>query len=154
MDIKNYIKYLPETGQLIWIKKPNNSIVLYTFIGTTRKDGYISICFKKRKYFAHRVAWYLYYGEWPKGQIDHINGIRNDNKISNLRDVTQSQNQLNQKRHREKTVRYYYFIKKSNKYRVQKYINGKLKHYGIFDTEKEAIDFIVFNIELFPGFKI
>ena len=50
---------------------------------------------KKRK--AHRVIWFMQYGEWPKDQIDHINGDSTDNRIENLRDVTHKENSLNRK---------------------------------------------------------
>ena len=51
-----------------------------------------------KPYRAHRVIWALVHGEWPEGQIDHINGVRDDNRLENLRVVT---NQDNQKKHKE-----------------------------------------------------
>jgi hypothetical protein len=54
-----------------------------------------------KSYQAHRVAWLFVYGEWPAGQLDHINGIGTDNRIANLRLATQSQNNAN----RHKNVR-------------------------------------------------
>ena len=52
---------------------------------------------------AHRLAWRLQTGDWPEGVIDHINGNDQDNRFSNLRDVTQSVNMKNQKRHSRHT---------------------------------------------------
>lgn len=61
-------------------------------IGFKRKDGYmgVTIRLKDKKYsiFYHRVVWLIVHGTYPKYTIDHINGIRTDNRIDNLRDVT------------------------------------------------------------------
>lgn len=155
MNFNEYLQYNPETGDIVWINKTSKGvrIKIGDIAGSLNYSGGIHIKFKDKLYLAHRVAWFLYYGSWPKYQIDHINGIRNDNRISNLRDVTNRQNSLNRKYHREKTVKYYSFNKPSNKWRVQTQINGKPKHLGLFDTEELALQFIQSNIELFPGAK-
>ena len=57
--------------------------------------GYFTGRVLKDTYKAHRVIWAMHYGEWPRGQIDHINHDRSDNRIENLRDVTMSVNQRN-----------------------------------------------------------
>jgi hypothetical protein len=59
--------------------------------------GYLMGRIFNKSYKAHRVLWALYYGEWPKDQIDHLNGVRNDNRIINLRSVSQSENNRNMK---------------------------------------------------------
>ena len=69
-----------------------------TEAGYTRSDGYTYIRIQNKQYLGHLLAWYYHYKEWPKTQLDHINGIKNDNRISNLRDVLQSINQQNQLR--------------------------------------------------------
>lgn len=60
--------------------------------GYVDASGYISVWFKKLNVKAHRIAWVLHYGGWPDNVIDHINGIKTDNRISNLQDVSQSEN--------------------------------------------------------------
>jgi hypothetical protein len=52
-------------------------------------------------YYAHRLAWLWWFGEWPEGGLDHINRIRNDNRIDNLREATRSENQRNRRKEGE-----------------------------------------------------
>lgn len=149
--INKYLQYNPETGLIIWVSKPSTRVAIGNIAGNIDKDGYIIIRFKNKAYKAHRLAWYLHYGEWPKNVIDHINGIKNDNRINNLRDVTNQQNQLNKKIHREKTVKYYHYNKPTNSYYVMKRINSKMTYFGCFKTEELARQFIQDNIILFKG---
>ena len=65
--------------------------------GAVDSSGYKRFVFNGRRYLAHRVIWLHHYGEWPDGYIDHLNGVKTDNRISNLRSVTKSQNTLNSK---------------------------------------------------------
>ena len=54
-------------------------------VGSLHKHGYLHCKVGSKHYKVHRLAWFLYYGEFPKNDIDHINGIRTDNRIENLR---------------------------------------------------------------------
>jgi hypothetical protein len=151
MNISEYLHYNQETGNIIWIKKSSDRVQIGNIAGCIKLDGYVYIKFNNKTYKAHRLSWFLYYGKWPTNHIDHINGIKTDNRINNLRDVTRSENLLNQKRHREKTCKYYYFHKKTNKWQVQKRIEGKKTHLGCFNSKELALQFIQDNINLFPG---
>ena len=76
----------PETGELSRRIVLNNRWSLKSKVGFVRKkDGYIQVSIMQSKYLAHRVVWCKHYGEWPEGEIDHINGIKTDNSIKNLR---------------------------------------------------------------------
>ena len=86
--IKSFFSYDKDTGVLTRLDRKNS-------IGSLDAYGYLVIKVKGKQYKAHRLAWFLHYGEFPKHNIDHINHIRTDNRIINLRDVTQAENNRN-----------------------------------------------------------
>lgn len=90
------------TGHLTWLVNPGPTEMIGKRIGVGPYSNgvYVTVFYKGHGYKAHRLAWLLHYGVWPKHEIDHINGNRADNRISNLRDVPHHVNQMNQKRHR------------------------------------------------------
>lgn len=119
------ITYEPKTGRF-YNKKGKE-------IGWKNSRGYVYITTKKGKAErAHRLAWYKVYGYFPTKEIDHINGIRDDNRIENLREVTRLENMHNLECHRKGSVP---GIKKRwNKYAL--YVCGKYK--GLYKTQQEA----------------
>jgi hypothetical protein len=97
----------------------------------------------KRKIFqtkAHRFIWAIVTGEWPKNEIDHINGDSSDNRWENLRDITRTQNQLNQNFLYVNNTNGLMGISKtpSGKFKVQLGINGQRCRLGTFETMEEA----------------
>lgn len=64
--------------------------------GSRHAKGYRQIAIDRQGYLLHRVIWFFVYGFWPPSQIDHINRQRDDNRITNLRMATQSENNANQ----------------------------------------------------------
>ncbi len=104
---------------------------------TKKNDGYISIILRdldNKQYLllGHQFAYYIKYNKIVE-QIDHIDGNRLNNRIDNLREVTNQQNSFN--RHNTKG---YYFNKRDNNFRAQIKLNNKNIYLGSFDTEKEA----------------
>jgi hypothetical protein len=102
MDKIEYSKYLRyEDGKLYWIAKsaPNaNRVKIGDEAFRYDEYGYKRITVNKKNTTCHRVVWEMHNGAIPKGMcIDHINRVRDDNRIENLRLVTQSQNALNSK---------------------------------------------------------
>ena len=98
VDIKDFLEYNPQTGNIFWIRRPHNRSAVRPgdLSGNLSIDGYRQITFRRKIYKEHRIAWYLFYGEDIGNKtIDHINGIRNDNRISNLRVVLREQQSLN-----------------------------------------------------------
>lgn len=108
-QVIDYFIYDPETGIFTLRERPVGSFSnkaiharhlnrLGKPLGCANFDGYIKIYLKSKYYSAHSLAWLITYGYWvkyPDFEIDHINGIRSDNRIENLRIVTKSQNQRN-----------------------------------------------------------
>lgn len=91
-DVKSYIRsyfaYDPDTGIISRTDRKNSN-------GSFDKDGYLILKIKTHHYKAHRVAWFLYYGDFPTLEIDHINRNRSDNRISNLRESDREMNNRN-----------------------------------------------------------
>lgn len=124
--IKKGYTYDKETGFIFGLK--GNVI-------KRKCDGYvvINLSYNKKSYnlYGHQFAWFCIYGNFEK-EIDHINGIRNDNRILNLRSITHQQNNFNKK---SKGV---YFQKDRNKWMAKIKINGKQINLGRFETELKA----------------
>jgi hypothetical protein len=87
-------------------------------------------------YQAHRLAWFLFYGEWPIYEIDHINGDKTDNRIINLRDVPDRINAQNMGIHRNGHLPG--VSKVGKKWRASIQIGKKQTHLGMFSTQEEA----------------
>ena len=95
--LKKYLKYDKETGKLHYLIAPSQRNSVGDEAGSISWSGYRVIRLKGFRYRSHRVIWFMVNGSWPKGQIDHINGDRLDNRIENLRDVPHVKNQKNMK---------------------------------------------------------
>lgn len=93
--LEDYLAYDPQSGDLTWIDRPANCVKVGSKVKSKTSDGYLAVCLKGKQYKAHRVAWFLYHGEWPEDQIDHINRVKTDNRIDNLRCVSHQENQMN-----------------------------------------------------------
>lgn len=151
-EISKLLKYDPETGKLFWLERPiqfcssepeakrwNANFSGREAFATRDKYGYFKGAVLGRHFLAHRVCWLMYYGSWPMHTIDHINGIKTDNRIGNLRDVTTAENQKNQPTRLNNTsgFRGVYWNKNMEKWQSSIRENGRSKHLGVF-TEFEA----------------
>ena len=110
--------------------------------GTANRVGYRQIWFQGKQHMEHRVAWFLHYGEWPDKQIDHINGVRDDNRISNLRLATNSQNQCNRKRPSNNTSGFkgVSWNPQREAWQVTIRYKGTNKNLGYYSTREQAAD--------------
>lgn len=95
-ELLEAFRYEPETGKLFRAKQIEKSkSKIGDELGTISNCGYYTVYLRKRKLLVHRIAWAIVYGEWPSKGLDHINMIRLDNRIENLRLATVSQNLMN-----------------------------------------------------------
>jgi hypothetical protein len=126
-----------DNGKLIW-KNPIKTLchLTGTVAGTIHKSGYRQIRLDGVGYPAHRLIWIYHNGSINENlQIDHINGVKDNNTIENLRLVTAQQNCYNRSRLKSKG---YTWNKNTNKWQASIFLNGKLKYLGSFINEQEA----------------
>ena len=139
-ELKKFISYDQDTGLFLWLKTRSRTAKAGMNAGSQDNHGYINIMFQRKMHKAHRLAWLYIYGSYPDGQIDHINGDRLDNRISNLRVVSNKQNQENIGSRTNNTSGYrgVSLNKKSGKYEAHIRHNGKKHHLGFFFSIDEA----------------
>jgi hypothetical protein len=137
--IKEILIYNAETGIFIWSVSAQNKSYSAGDVAGRPFEKYLRITIDGRKYMVHRLAWLYEYGEWPKNQIDHINGIWDDNRISNLRDVTHRTNQENQRKARSNNATGLLGVTNfKGRFRAGIRVNKVLRYLGLFDTKEEA----------------
>jgi hypothetical protein len=91
-------RYEPHTGEFFWKISPSYRIKAGSMAGAITSYGYVAITYNGTLYKAHRLAWRIFHGEDPGTQeVDHINRIRSDNRIKNLRLATRQQQSFNTK---------------------------------------------------------
>lgn len=150
------IEYNSDTGSLTWRERPsshfsdgsksaqhlasiwNAKFKMKPAFTTIGNHGYYTSSISGKRLSAHRVCWAIYHGEWPKGEIDHINGDKLDNSIANLRDVTRSQNarNLSVKSGRRRGV---YWYAPTSRWVAKITVNRKMYHLGYFKVEADAV---------------
>ena len=137
-DIQRFLEYNKDTGVFHWLIDKNSNKSCVKVSGTLTVRGYITITFNSKKYLAHRLAWFYHTGDTSFGTLDHIDGNKTNNKISNLRLVTQRENCQNYKSHRDGRLVGSTYVIKKRKWRSQIRVNGIKQFLGYFDTEFEA----------------
>lgn len=145
------LRYDPETGHLYRMKDvlcgPNRFVRFKAGerAGAQMVNGYISVTINGKMYYAHRLAWLLMTGEWPEKSVDHINGVRNDNRWANLRSATNQQNQFNRGVRKDSSsgIKGVSFHKASGLWWAGIRINGKcisLKYHKTAEAAKAAYE--------------
>ena len=139
-QVKNLFEYNPVTGILRWKVSPSNNVTIGDVAGTLHQDGGIHISINNKIYKAHRIAWLYEYGQLPD-LIDHKDRIRHHNWISNLRDLSKSENAFNVKLSTKNTSGFkgVYFDKQLKKWRSQIFFNGNAKYLGSYQDINDAI---------------
>ncbi len=149
------MRYDPETGLFAWIERPvhhfkdcsksaqhlqaiwNAQYAGKEAFKSANLDGYKASTISGARLTGHRTAWAMHHGEWPNGEIDHINGNRSDNRICNLRCVTRRQNakNLSVKSGSERGV---YWYAQTNRWVAKAYDKGRAVHLGYFANKADA----------------
>jgi len=151
--IKELLSYDPDTGIFIWrhrsicyFKTEKNQKIWNTkysgkVAGSVEPVGYVRVVILGNRYRAHRLAWAYSYGYFPEN-VDHINRIKNDNRLCNLRDCTVSENFMNRIQYSTNNSGFkgVSWAKRENKWRASIVKNRKQFHVGYFDSAKDAHD--------------
>lgn len=135
-----FLRYNPERGKFYW-RKTFYNVKANQVAGNINPSGYIEIGVFGKRYLAHRLAWFYVHGKWPQHEIDHINRIRDDNRIANLREATHAENLRNQKLNKRNTSGHRGVCWDAEKrlWLVQVGFHGKTVYGGRFALKADAV---------------
>lgn len=138
--VKANLNYDRFTGDLHWTCEGGFNRNTTKPAGTVVGDGYKSITTIYGLLKCHKICWYLAYGSWPDKHIDHIDGNKENNRLDNLRLVTNQQNSFNARGHKDGSSRFkgVFLEGRSGKWLARISKSGKSKHIGYFSCEVEA----------------
>ena len=140
-ELQQILHYDPLTGLFTWKKKISHKVVIGSIAGSFN-NKYKEISIFKERHKSHRLAWLYVHGILPPkpNMIDHINGIKHDNRLINLRVATPAQNAHNAKLRSDNTsgCKGVSFNKRTEKFVANICINNEQLFLGLFDTLEEA----------------
>jgi hypothetical protein len=144
--LRQIFAYDEDTGSVFWRERPEcpkhwNARFAGRKAGAEDGRGYLVISILGRSLKSHRIAWAMHYGEWPADQIDHVNGSRSDNRIANLRVVSDLENRRNQKRYANNSsgVSGVVWRAKAKRWLAHIRVKGKRINIGSFDQFDAAV---------------
>lgn len=141
-DLIHWLDYSAETGDFRWKARPRNAtaVVIGAVAGWINAHGYRVIKLGGRCYLAHRLAWFYVHGTWPADDTDHINRIRSDNRLANLRPATRSQNSANTGARAKNAagIKGVHYRADMRKWHARIYCKGRNHPLGWFSTKEEA----------------
>lgn len=152
--LKEFVAYDPISGKFYWKHRDarwfkgkgnadywNRTYAFQECMKTKDAQGYNIGCLQGKNVYAHRIAWAITHGDWPEDYIDHINGIRNDNRLENLRQVTHKENGRNQGTTARNTSGKtgVYWDKRGKRWGARIRFDGKHIHLGQYDVFAEAV---------------
>ena len=137
--VRELLNYSEATGQFTW-RANRRRVDAGDVAGTLHINGYVYVTVDYRRYRAHRLAWLYVYGSWPTKDLDHINRDKKDNRISNLREVSKSENQQNRPLNSNNKSGFMgvSWNKKNRCWQAHIRTNGKSRNLGSYKTPAEA----------------
>ena len=154
-QVRELFDYNPITGELKWRKSNGRRIRAGDKAGTPHSNGYLTCKFNRTVFLAHRLIWIHAHGEWPDF-IDHLNGVRDDNRLSNLRSVAHQVNRQNThgpSKNNASGLPGAHWVKAKGRWSSILYYDGKQHRLGYFDTAIEAsAAYIQAKRKRHPGF--
>jgi hypothetical protein len=137
--LRKILNYNLDTGVFTWRERIANCVRVGTVAGSSHGKGYWRLCLFGKNYLAHRLAWLYVYGYMPKF-IDHINGLKNDNRLQNLRACSHSENLRNRGRQSNNKSGYkgVSWNNSKRKWIAQIMVDKKLVHIGYFQNSIQA----------------
>lgn len=138
--LKELLHYEPDTGVFTWLVRTSDSVRIGDLAGGCHGNRYRRIRIDGKLYLAHRLAWLYMTGAWPDNQIDHVNGVRDDNRIANLREATNAENQQNRAKDVRNTSGFpgVSWCRRDSKWRGLIKFEGRQKYLGVFDSPADA----------------
>lgn len=133
MIFRGVLSYDPETGIFTWLVNKRGPVKAFDQAGSLNRDGYVKIKVDQQVFLAHRLAWFLVYGEWPEREIDHIDGDPANNRIANLRECEHRQNAKNVRALGAS------FDKSRGKWMARICVDYKHINLGRYDTREQAV---------------
>lgn len=139
--LKELLHYNPVTGYFVWNKSLRNNALVGAIAGSVMAAGYIRVGIHGKLYLAHRLAFLYMTGEWPIEHVDHKDMCTSNNKWSNLRECSHSENHLNTFKPSNNTSGYkgVAWNKRANKWSVNIQF-GKKYFLGNFNCKHDAAE--------------
>lgn len=136
-QLRENFSYDHISGVLVRIKDVRGKYKIGDQVGSVNFEGYLTVYVQQEKLVVHRIAWAMFYGEWPIKALDHINMDRKDNAIENLRLASHAENQHNTKPRSNSGLKGVTKLPHGS-YQAQIKVNGKQTYLGSFPTADEA----------------
>ena len=140
-ELLSTLAYSHITGEFTWIRKTCDKVVIGSIAGSMQTNGYACIRINRKLYLSHRLAFMYMTGAFPVLDVDHINGIRTDNRWCNLREVTRKENSKNGAKPSTNTSGVLGVGKHRNtgKWTARISVNNKTKYLGLFADFSDAV---------------
>lgn len=137
-ELKTLLCYDPETGLFLRLISRSPNAKAGDNAGAVDRYGYVWISINRRRYSAHRLAWFYMTGGWPSEMIDHRDGDKSNNRFENLRPASRSQNAANSRARNSAGLKGVSFDKRTSKWGASIRKGGRFTWLGTFETPEAA----------------